>query len=105
MVTRIGRRRPPRIFPKEWREHRNLRLEDVALRIGVQRNTIWRWENEPHRLDPGKMAALAEALDIEPEELWRMPPSRSIDAMLKNAPAELRETAIDIVSRLTKRAS
>ncbi len=105
MVVRIGRRKPAHLYIAEWREHRGLTLDDMAGRLEVQRNTIWRWENEQKRLDPQKIANLAHALDLEPEELWRPPPGRSIDALLKDASEELRNTAIDIVTRLAKRAS
>lgn len=105
MVTRIGRLKEAHLYLAEWREHLRLRLDDVAGRLGVARNTVWRWENEQKRLDPYKIKAYANALGLEPEDLWRPPPNRSIDGMLKNASPEVRATASDIIATLTKRAS
>ncbi len=105
MVTRIRRGARPHLYIREWREARALSLDALAGRLDVERNTIWRWENEQHRLNPDKIAALAAAFDIEPSELWGPPGRRSIDAMLADAPDDLRDTAADIVSRLTKRVS
>jgi len=48
---------------------------------------------------------LASALDIEPEEFYRLPGRRSLDALVKNAPDHLQEMAVDIVQRLLGKAS
>lgn len=72
----------------------------------VSRTTVWRWVKEPHRLNPGKIAALAHALGLdEPDDLWRDPKRPSIDALLRDAPDDLYQTAVDIVTRLTRNAS
>jgi transcriptional regulator with XRE-family HTH domain len=105
MVTRIRKGARTHLYVKEWREHRGLSLEQVGGRLGVEKNTVWRWENEQHRLNPGKQAELAYALGIEAIDLWFLPPGRSLDAMLKDEPSDVRSMAVDIVSRLIKRAS
>lgn len=104
-TARIRKHVKARLFIAEWIEFRGLSDEKVANRIGVARETIWKWRTQPQRLDPNKLAALAEALDIEPQELW-FPPSRpSLDAMVRDAPDDLHATAADIVRRLVGRAS
>lgn len=105
MVTHIGTRRPQRLFLREWRESFGLSVEQVANRIDVSRETIWRWENQQHRLNPDKMHQYAVALDIEPEQLWRLPSRPSADAILKDASKEQLSTAIDVVKRILQKAS
>jgi transcriptional regulator with XRE-family HTH domain len=105
MVTHIRKTARARLFIAEWIEHRGLSDEKIANRIGVARETVWKWRNQPRRLDPDKLAALALALDIEPEELWRPPHRVSLDALVKDAPDDLHATAADIVRRLVGRAS
>jgi transcriptional regulator with XRE-family HTH domain len=105
MGTSIGRASAAHLYMAEWREYLRLTLDQVAGRVGVARNTIWRWENEQKRLDPYKTKAYADALGIEPEDLWHYPPQRSIDGMLRNASPEVRQTASDMIAVLTKRAS
>jgi transcriptional regulator with XRE-family HTH domain len=100
MVTRIGQRRRGHLYIKEWMDLRGLSDERLAQRLEVGRETVWRWRVEQHRLNPEKIAALASALDIEPEELWRLPSRPSLDAIIKDAPDELQATAADIVRRL-----
>jgi hypothetical protein len=57
-----------------------------------------------HRLNPEKIARLASALDCEPADLWRSPVGPpSIDAMMREAPDDVRGMAIDIVRRLINR--
>lgn len=106
MVTRIRRGARPHLYIKEHREAQGLSHERLAGRLGVERNTIWRWENEQNRLNPEKMADIADALGLDHwTDLTRPPGTRSIDAMLADQPDAIRETAADIVARLTRRAS
>lgn len=103
MVTRIRRRARSRLYLDEWFAHRGLNDEKVAGKIGVHRETVWRWRQEQNRLNPDKISDLAVALDCEPEELWRPPGRPSLDSIVKDAPAELQATAADIVRRLVNR--
>jgi transcriptional regulator with XRE-family HTH domain len=105
MVTRIRKGVRPYLYVDEWMAFRDLSDEKIANRLGRDRVTIWRWRKEKRRLTPEKQAELAHALDIEPEQLWRPPTDVSLDAMVKDVPAELKQTALDIVSRLIRRAS
>ena len=107
MVTRIRQGARLHLYVKEWREARGLSLEALGGRLGVEKNTVWRWENEQHRLNPEKQAALADALNLDsPSDLWRPPTSRpSLDAIAEGASEEVKDTLVDIVTRLTKRAS
>ena len=109
MVTRIGqgRRKARRLFLEEWMEAKDITPEALGLRFDppVSRTTVWRWIREPHRLNPEKMAAFAEALGIQPEDLWRSPNRPSVDALLANSSDDLYRTALDIVARLTNKAS
>jgi transcriptional regulator with XRE-family HTH domain len=109
--TRIGPRRPRRVFHKQWRELLGYSLQYVADRLGesgIPRGTVQRWEKEPWRLDPGIMAALAEIYGIEPQDLWRQPPAKpqgpSVDQMLEDAPDDMRATVQDFVARILKRS-
>jgi len=104
MVTKIRSAARAHLYISEWMEHRGLSDDQIGNRLGVGRTSVWRWRTQQHRLNPEKIAALAEALDVEPQELWRPPARRSVDALLRDAPDELHETAVDIVERLLKRA-
>lgn len=113
MVTRrIKRTTPPvlirkstrkHLYIEEWMAHRGLGDEQVAGRLDVARETVTRYRGQQHRLNPDKIAAIAHALDCEPEELWRPPGRPSLDAMVKDATDDLRATAADIVKRLVGR--
>jgi transcriptional regulator with XRE-family HTH domain len=104
-IPRIGQRRKAHLYIKEWLDHRALSDERAAGRLGVSRETVWKWRTQPHRLTTDKMAALASILDIEPEELYRPPNHPSLDAMVKGQPDDVQAMAADIVRRLIGRAS
>ena len=101
MVTGIrakGVRR--RLFLKEHREAKGLSAEKMAGRLGITRESLYRQEREPWRVNSDKQAQWADALDIEPAALWRLPGVPSIDELLRGQPENVREMAADIVRRL-----
>lgn len=101
MVTRIHGRRPRRLFLKEHREAKGVSAEQMAGRLGIERESVYRLEREAMtRASPEKQAAYAEALDIAPEALWSPPGTPSLDAEVSGAPEEIRLMALDIVRRL-----
>lgn len=105
MVTKvIGNKRNLHLYITEWREAQKLSIEQVAGRVEKARETVWRWENEQHRLNPAKIGLLAEALGIEPEQFYHLPSRPSLDALVKNSSDDTVNTAYDIVARLAKRA-
>src|SRR5262249_37325551 len=104
MVTRIRYGARVHLYIEERMEKLGLSDEKVANRIGVARETVTRWRGQQHRLNPGKIAARAKALDCEPEELWRPPSRPSLDAIVKDAPDEVQTLAADIVRRLVARS-
>lgn len=79
--------------------------EEAGEKLGVGRETVWRWSNQQNRLNPKKIRLLADLCGIEPADFWRLPGSKSIDALLKEASQEDRELAADIISRLLKKKS
>jgi len=103
MVTRIGSGRRQHLYITQHREAHGLSVEELGARLEVSRTTMWRWEKEQWRLNPEKIAAIAYALGIEPEQLWRLPERPSIDAMLDEAPQHVHEAVADLAKRLSGR--
>lgn len=88
------------LYITEWFDHLGVNDEKVATRIGVDRATVHRWRKEQNRLNPIKIATLAEALDISPQDFWRPPARPSLDAIVDKASDEVRAMAVDIVRRM-----
>lgn len=103
-TTRIRKGARPHLYLDEWFADRGVNDEQVAGRVGVARQTIWKWRTQQHRLDPIKIALLASALDCHPTQLWGPPNRPSLDALVVDAPDDLRLMAHDVVSRLVKKA-
>lgn len=97
---RAGRKQP--LYITEWMAHRGLSDQDMAERLDTDRTTVWRWRTQQHRLDPGKIAAIAAALNIEPKQLWDMPDFVSLDAIAKDVSVALKATAAEIIRSLVK---
>lgn len=89
-------------------EDRGFSDERLADRLGVDRVTVTRYRSQQHRLNPDKIAAIAAALDIEPEELWAPPGPRTrprIDPMLRDAPDETVREIAEMAAILLRRHS
>ena len=86
MVTRIRKGARRHLYIEEWMAYRGLSDEKLANRLEVARETVTRWRGQQHRLNPDKIAAIASALDCEPEELWHPPSRPSLDALVKDRP-------------------
>ena len=97
------------MFLREHREAKGVSGEAMAGRMGMARESLYRLEREwATRCSPEKQAAYAAALQLEPEALWRPPATPdlpSLDGIIKDAPANVREMAIDIVRRIVGKAS
>jgi transcriptional regulator with XRE-family HTH domain len=86
-------------------EERGLSDERLAGRLNVARETVTRWRSQQHRLNPDKIAALAIALDLTPEQLWRPPPPAnrpSIDALLKDASDDAVKKVAEVAAIMLK---
>lgn len=81
-------------------KHRALDDKQMAGRIGVKRETFNRYRNHQGRINTEVIGAIADALDLEPADLYCPPGTINIPV-----PEELRETAIDMLSILAKRAA
>jgi transcriptional regulator with XRE-family HTH domain len=89
MVTRIGTGKRQHLYIEEHMRAKGLSDQDVADRLETSRVTVYRWRKEQRKLTPEKIAALAEAIGIDPEQFWRLPGRPSVDAILRDAPIEI----------------
>jgi transcriptional regulator with XRE-family HTH domain len=103
MVARIGPRRPFRHYLREWREHRGLTQQQLADRLDTGKDQISRWESGKRGMGAEVIAALSEALQLDPGDLVRDPKIPSADELLRNATPEQRSLAIDLVQRIVSR--
>jgi DNA-binding XRE family transcriptional regulator len=103
VVTHVPRRPPKakrRLFLQEHRKEKGVSAATMAERMGIERESVYRIERESWRVNSDRQIAYAEALGIEPEDLWRPPSTPSLDAIVKSAPVEVQILAADIVRRL-----
>jgi transcriptional regulator with XRE-family HTH domain len=103
MVTRIGPKTPRRNFLAKWRTKRKLTQEQLADRVGTYKAQISNWEGGKRALTFDVQSALAEALDIEPQDLFRDPDRPSADELLRDASPQILNEAIEIIKVLVAR--
>ena len=102
MVTRIGPKEPFRHYLREWREKRGLTMQQLADRLDTGKDQISRWEANKRSMSADVVAALAEALSIEPADIFRDPAMPSADELLRNATPEQRRQAFAVIETLLK---
>lgn len=54
---------------RELREKAGITQEELADRMGVQRNTVWRWENQKANLRAENIQRLSSVLNVDTSEL------------------------------------
>lgn len=101
-ATRIGPKRPRRLYLAEWRESRGLSQKRLGERLGVTDMTVSRWEGSKSLLSTDVMAAIAEALGIEPADLYHHPDQPSADALLRGQSAAIRDQVFAIIKAIRK---
>lgn len=104
MPTRIGPKRPLRLYIAEWREKRGLSQQTLADRLGASDVTISRWETGKRRPDLNALAAIAEALggNLEVIDLFRHPDQLSTDELLRDQPPEVRNQAVNLIRAIRR---
>lgn len=82
MATRIRKSARQHLYIKERMDQATPPLTDERLgqRMGKSATTVWRWRTQQHRLNPDKIAALAEALGCKPQALWELPSEAGADS-------------------------
>lgn len=101
-APRIGPRRPRKLYIAEWRDSRGLTQKQFGDRLGVTDVTVSRWELGRVLLNTNVMAAIAEALNIEPQDLYHPPDRPSADALLRGQPPEIHDQAIAIIKAIRR---
>ncbi len=106
--TRIGPKKPFRVYLKQWREHRGLTQQQLADRLETHKGTISRWEGSSRQLELQTVVAICEALDIPPDSIFHTPPVKgraTIEDKIAAAPEDIREEISDFVDfKLSQRA-
>ena len=100
-ANRIGPARLRKIYLAEWREHRELTQKQLGERLDppVTDMAVSRWERGVRK---PPMDALANALQIEPADLYRRPADPSADALLRGMSDDQRRQAIAILEAMKK---
>lgn len=100
MVTRIGPKRPVRLYLAEWRSKKGVTQEAAANRINTTKSTISKWETrgalgiiseEGRDLTVSALAALAEAYDIPVQNFYHHPDQPSPDELLNQTRRQIEE--------------
>lgn len=102
MVTRIGAKRPPKLYLAEHREQKGLTQEQLAARMGTTKANISRWETGSRDPTTKVLAALAYALfgEVDVAKLFHHPDRPSPDDLLRNQSLETAEMAYRLVKTL-----
>jgi transcriptional regulator with XRE-family HTH domain len=100
MVTRIGPKKPVKIFISRRREDKHLSQEQLANRVGTTKGSISRWENNERDITLGALGAIAEALGCEVEDLFRDPSQPTADALLRGMDDNTKRQALRLIEAL-----
>ena len=72
---------------KELREKAGLTQEELAERTGVQRNTVWRWENDKAKLKADNIQRLSLVFNVDTSELMQTISETSLQEVGEGSPS------------------
>lgn len=93
----------PRLYLREWRKYREIRSQEMAERLQIERESVYRLEREQWRVSADDMLIYAQACKIEPARLWTLPGGISLDELLHVLPEESQSIAVDMAAGILKR--
>ncbi len=102
MPARVAQKREVRLYLAEWREHRGLKLQQVADHLGLTIGTISRWETRLAQSNLATQEAIADLFDIDVIDLRRRPNQPSADALLQDQPQEVVELALKYIASIRR---
>ena len=100
-MEHVGSRKPIRFYLAEWREHRHLGQDALAERMDTTKATVSKLENGQMQMTGRWMAAAADALGIDPEDLLHHPDRPTPNELLRNASEDQRRLAVDMLKVIT----
>lgn len=103
MVTRIGGRRPYRIYLAEWIESKGLTQDQMAARMDCSPGTVSKLVGNKMARTPEWLARFAYALgpDVEVHDLFRDPDRPSPGDLLRGMPDDEQDKIIRAIRALT----
>lgn len=105
MVLRNRKGAQPHVYLTEWMIHEGLSDETLGGKIGVTRQTIYRWRNGDRGLSVPKQKRVAKAIGLDDyRALHRLPSRPSIDAILKDTDAKTYNAFVEMARNLTGRS-
>ena len=101
-MDRIGHNIPLRHYLKEWRTHKHLTQQQLADRLDTSKDQISRFENNQRKMTTIAASEFAEALGIDPFDIFHHPDTPSADALLRDTSPRIREQAVTVLKALLK---
>lgn len=101
MPTRIGRRRPYKLFIREWMEDRGLDNRRIAERMDCAEGTVSKLLNGEMKMTTDWLARFAYALDREVIDLYRDPRMPTQADLLRDVPENELPTVMRILKTFT----
>jgi Cro/C1-type HTH DNA-binding domain len=87
------------LYVNEHIVNRGISDTSLANLMGIDRATVWKWRTSPERLDTMQLARLAKALGLKSHVEFYFPPgSASLDAMVIDIPADVRDYLTNMVA-------
>lgn len=90
-------------YLREWRKFMGTKVTDLAEALDIERESYYRLEREPWRINLGEVEILAATLGVKASQLRFLPPVSgakqriSLDDLLEDVPENIQEMAINAV--------
>lgn len=99
-ITKIGGGRKPHLYIAEHMATKGMNKSQIANKLDINRSTVGKWLDKGDHIEIDQLRQLAHALDLEDwREFLRPPGQESVDAIIDEAPVNVREAIIEFAKR------
>lgn len=103
MVDRIHSGKVPKLYIREWMQHRGYDQKRLAQIMEVGEGTVSKKLAKPERIDAEWLARFADALNVEVTELFRDPAAPTARELLSGANEVQKKQILDYADYVLRR--
>lgn len=94
-TNQVERKYP--LFLREWREYKDMTLEDVADAIDSNKGDVSKIERGVKRYNEDHLTRFADAFGVQPFQLFFRPDEQLLDSLISGRDPAIRELAFRVV--------
>lgn len=96
-------------YLKDWRKFMGTKAIEIAMALGIERESYYRLERNWWTINAGEMDIIATTIGIRPSQLWFPPPKKgqpevlTVEELMEDIPEDMQPAAILALRGMARR--